>query len=43
MYIYMTCQQNVRQEHDSKITNEYFENPVEVKYLLMSEPEPSVA
>jgi hypothetical protein len=38
MYIYMTCQQNIRQEHDTKITNEYFENPVEVKYLLMSEP-----
>jgi hypothetical protein len=28
----------MRQEHDTKITNEYFENPVEVKYLLMSEP-----
>ena len=38
MYIYMTCQQNMRREHDTKITNEYFENPVEVKYLLMSEP-----
>jgi len=28
----------MRQEHDTKITNEYFENPVVVKYLLMSEP-----
>jgi hypothetical protein len=27
----------MRQEHDTKI-NEYFENPAEVKYLLMSEP-----
>jgi hypothetical protein len=38
MYIYMTCQQNMRQEHDTKITNEYFENPLEAEYLLMSEP-----
>jgi hypothetical protein len=38
MYIYMTCQQNMRREHDSKITNGYFENPAEVKYLLMSVP-----
>jgi hypothetical protein len=38
MYIYMTCHQNIRQEHDTKITNEYFENAAEFKYLLMSEP-----
>lgn len=32
MYIYTSSQQNIRQEHDMKITNEYFENPAEVKY-----------
>jgi hypothetical protein len=37
VYIYMTCHQNIRQEHDTTITNEYSENTVEFKYLLMSE------
>ena len=33
MYIFVSCEQNTRQNHDLKIANEVFENVEKFRYL----------